>query len=455
VAGALEPFVERGERIAIEGFGFGPDRGTVRFTRIGGGFVEGIVADSEWTPSAITTVVPDSAALEREALDVITASGTELIATIHVLPHPSFNLSALTWIARNAYPGAPLGIALAAATFPTGSTLQTTLYAAGGAEPPAMTPDSGVYLARVIGGGATDFWIRQRDTSNQAISRVLPAPRAFAAATVATPYNSRFGGLAMYVIGGFDRAGVAQASVLGANVTPDSVSARFVFLEPLPAPRAGAIAVVRHGKIYVLGGVDASGTPQNTAFVGRIGLDGHIDGWYAAPSLSGPRAYGAGLARNEWVAALGGVADSVPVGGGTDPGIARLVTGDTAAVSLLTGFFTGAWVTRGAMLPEGRSQFAVLDLGPTVLAVGGVYASASSNAAETIAATVTNDSLGPFAGPVGTNKIADMPCLSANGGTLIGAAGVSWREADGTARGLVMGGLDLATQTRRSCAWGF
>jgi hypothetical protein len=107
------------------------------------------------------------------------------------------------------------------------------------------------------------------------------------------------------------------------------------------------------------------------------------------------------------------------------------------------------------MLPEGRSQFAVLDLGPTVLAVGGVYASASSNAAETIAATVTNDSLGPFAGPVGTNKIADMPCLSANGGTLIGAAGVSWREADGTARGLVMGGLDLATQTRRSCAWGF
>ena len=439
----------------IEGFGFGTDPGTVRFTRVGGGFVQGVVADSDWTATAITTAVPDSAALGREALDVFTATGTELIATLHVLPRATFSLTALTWVAREPYPGAPLGIALAAGTIPSGSTLRTTLYAAGGAEPPGMTPDSGVYVAGVLAGGATDFWIRQRDTTNTSITRVLPVPRAFAAAAIATPYNSRFAGMAMYVIGGVDRSGVAQASVLGANVTPDSVSARFVFLEPLPAPRAGAIAVVRRGRIYVIGGTDAAGRPQSSAFVGRIGLDGHIDGWYVAPSLPGPRAYGGGVARDEWVTAVGGVADSVPVGGGTDAGLSRLVTGDTAAVSLVTGFFTGGWGAAGSFLPEGRSQFALLDLGPTALVVGGMYASASTNGAETLAATVTDDAVSAFTGPVGTNTIAAQTCQSASAGTLIGPAGISWREADGTTRGLVVGGLDLATQSRRSCAWGF
>ena len=154
VAGAIEPFVEPGERVAIEGFGFGTDPGTVRFTRIGGGFVEGVVADSDWTPFAITTVVPDSAALGRQALDIITATGTEIISTIHVLARASFDPLTLTWVARETYPGAPLGIALTAATFPSGGDLQTTLYAAGGAEPPFTTPDSGVYIARVSAGGA-------------------------------------------------------------------------------------------------------------------------------------------------------------------------------------------------------------------------------------------------------------------------------------------------------------
>jgi hypothetical protein len=455
VAGAIEPFVARGERIVIEGFGFGSGPGTIRFTRIGGGFVQGTVVDSEWTETTITTTVPDSAALGREALDVFTAPGTELIATLHVLPRAGFNPATLTWVGREPYPGPTLGVAVASSTIPSGSTLRTTLYAAGGADPPALTPDSGVYVAGVLAGGATDFWIRQRDVTNTNTTRVLPVPRAFAAAAIATPYNSRFAGMAMYVIGGVDRAGVAQASVLGANVTPDSVSARFVFLEPLPAPRAGAIAVVRRGRIYVIGGTDAAGRPQSTVYVGRIGLDGHIDGWYVAPSLPGPRAYGGGVARDEWVTAVGGVADSVPPGGGTDAGLSRLVTGDTAAVSLVTGFFTGAWGAAGSFLPEGRSQFALLDLGPTALVVGGMYAGASTNAAETLAATVTDDSLRAFTGPVGTNKIADQTCQSAPAGTLIGPAGVTWREADGTTRGLVVGGLDLATQTRRSCAWGF
>jgi hypothetical protein len=189
--------------------------------------------------------------------------------------------------------------------------------------------------------------------------------------------------------------------------------------------------------------------------MGRIGADGHIDGWYEQPPLVGPRAYGAGIARAGRIVAIGGVADSVPPGGGLAGGTQRLVTGDTAAVSLLSGFFTGGWGAGAALLPEGRSQFALLDLDSVVLVVGGMYAGAAANTAETIRASVSGDSVGPFTGPVGSNRIADLMCLTETAGTLVGPAGITWREADGTPRGLVVGGLDLAAQGRRSCAWGF
>lgn len=466
VDGAIEPILTRGDRFVIEGFGFGADPGTgaVRFTRIGGGTVSVTPADSDWSGFTITITLPDSAAVGPGTLTVVTGTGRQLTATIHVLPRVTFDPDELAWAGRSLFPRAPAGLALTAAEFPAGNGLRVTLYAAGGAEPFStggelqMAPDSGVYVARAVagGGGAIEAWTRQRDTSDAQRSRVLPVPRAFAAAVVATRHNSRIPGNALYVIGGIDAAGRAQATVLGADVTADSVSRRFIFLEPLPVPLAGAIAAVRRGRIYVMGGTDVRGQPQRSVFVGRIGVDGHIDGWYEQPLLPAPRAYGGGLVRDGLVVAIGGVGDSVPPGGGFDAGTQRLVTGDTAAVSLVSGFFTGGWGTGPALLPEGRSQFALLDLGTTVLAVGGMYAGAATNSAETLAATVMGDSVGPFTGPVGTNRIADLSCIPLQpAGTLIGPAGVTWREPDGRYRGLVVGGIDLGTQVRRSCAWGF
>jgi len=455
--GAIEPIIARGERFVIEGFGFGTAPGKVRFPRVGGGTVDVTVADSDWTLFTIAAAVPDSAIAGRTSLTVVTAGGVSLTAVIHILPQPSFNPSTFTWTARTPYPGAPAGVALAAAEFPDATGLRATLYTAGGAEPMQMTPDSGVYVAHTIvaGAGSIGNWARQRDVTDATRSRVLPAPRAFAAAAVATRYNSRFSGNALYVIGGIDATGRARASVFNANVTADSVSGTFTLVEPLPTAVAGAIAVVRRGRIYVIGGTDMLGHPQQTVYMGRIGSDGHIDGWYAEPLLPGPRAYGSGLVRDGRAVTIGGVADSVPPGGGLDAGTSRLVTGDTAAVSLLSGFFIGAWGSGPTLLPVGRSQFALLDLGNTALAVGGMYAGASTNSAETLAATVSGDSVAPFAGPVGANRIADQMCLTQPAGTLVGPAGVVWRDTDGTPHGLVVGGLDLNTQTRRSCAWGF
>jgi hypothetical protein len=443
VDGAIEPLLLPGTSVVVEGFGFGDSQatGAVRFARIGGGTTPAPVA--AWTDRAIRLSVPDSAA--TGTLTVTSAAGRALTTTVRVLPHIAFDPATLTWQSRTAFPRAPVGVALTTGAEPVGAALSVVLYAAGGAEPLSgdsmMVPDSAVFVARAAAGGAIGPWSRPRD---------LPAPRAFAAAAFGNRYNSRFDGRALYVIGGTDSSGRARATVFQALATSDTTIGAFSLIEPLPAPRAAAIAVVRRGRIYVMGGVDSLKRPQSDVFVGRIGVDGQIDGWYTQPALPTPRAYGGGIVLEDRVAVFGGIQDSAALGGGLGSTPLRLAAADTARVSLASGFLSGAWAMAGAPLPEGRSQFVTLQLGDAVLIVGGLYAGAASNAAETLAAAIGADSLGGFAGPVGANSIA-----GAGGGTLIGPAGACWLDADGSWHGIVLGGIDLVTRLRRDGAWGF
>ena len=429
----------------------------MRFAKLGGGEVAAAIADSTaWSDAAIRVAVPDSAV--SGTLAVTTAGGRRVTAAVHVLPRVAFAPASLDWQARTAaaFPQAPVGVALAAAEFPAGSALATTLYAAGGAEPAVngadttVAPDSGVYVARAQTGGGLGAWVRQTDVADVTHSHALPAPRAFAAAVVATRYNSRFDGTALYILGGLDSAGVPQSTVFAADATADSVKSRFIPVEALPAPVAGAIAVVRRGRIYVIGGTDSTGHPRQTVFVGRIDPTGLIDGWYTAPALPGPRAYGGGVVLDDRAIAFGGVADSVAPGGGLGTNPSRLATSDTAATSLVSGFVTGPWGAGAALLPAGRSQFATLDVGNAVLLVGGMYTGAATNAAETLAAAVVGDSLAPFAAVTTASTIWGQ-----GGGTLVGPAGITWRDADGTRHGIVLGGMDLATHLRTAWVWGF
>jgi hypothetical protein len=442
VDGAIEPVLGRGSAFYLEGFGFGDTQGTVRLARSGGGTVAAAVAT--WSDRTIRATVPDSAV--SGTIVVTAAAGRQLSAQVHVLPHVTFDPSTLGWTARTAFPRAPVGVALAVGAVPGGSQATITLYAAGGAEPiggdSSVVPDSGVYVATVAPGGVVATWARQND------STVLPTPRAFAAAAYANRFNSRFDGGALYVIGGIDSSGRARPTVFVAPVSTTAVVGAFHPIEPLPAPVAGAIAVVRRGRIYVIGGTDSIGRPQTSVFVGRIGPQGDIDGWYVQPSLSAPRAYGGGLVLDDRAIAFGGVSDSVPPGGGLDSLQPRWASGDTAGVSLGSGFFSSGWAGAGAVLPAGRSQFATLALGDVALVVGGVYAGAP--AAECLAATITGDSLGAFTGPFGSPTIAGQ-----GGGTLVGPSGATWQDTDGSWHGIVLGGIDLATRLRRDAVWGF
>jgi hypothetical protein len=446
VDGAIEPLLVNRQAVVLEGFGFGDVQGSgaIQFARAGGGVVSALVVPGSWSDRTVQAIVPDEAV--SGGLTLTTGAGRTLSAVVHVLPQVAFDPATLAWQARTAFPRAPVGVALTAGSEPGSGGLNVVLYAAGGAETESGTgkisPDAAVFVARAAPGGAIGVWRQTRD---------LPAKRAFAAVAIANRYNSRYGRRALYVIGGVDDAGRARATVYRTLPDADTAVGAFTTIEPLPAPVAGAIAVVRRGRIYVMGGADSLGRPQTNVFVGRIGLDGHIDGWYTQPALPGPRAYGGGVVLDDRATVFGGISDSSEPGVGLDTLLPRLAAGDGAPVSLLSGFFTGTWTPDGPALPAARSQFATLSLGDVVLAVGGVYAGAGSNLAETIAATVfAGDSLGDFSGPVGTNSIAGL-----GGGTLLSAAGASWLDVDGTPHGLVLGGIDLVTRERRAGVWGF
>ena len=405
-----------------------------------------------WSDASIRVVVPATAG--SGPLTVHTGTGRSLSTTVHVVPRVPFDTAGFQWRALTPFPQSPVGVALAAAEFPSANGIATSLYAAGGAEvvggDSALRPDSGVYIAQVQANATLGSWVRQHDTTFVDSNRTLPVKLAFATAVLATRYNSRLNGAELIVIGGLDPTGRAQSVVYAATVTASRVTSRFIPIEPLPAPVAGALAVARRGRIYVFGGVDSTGRPQSGAYVGRVGLDGHIDGWFTAPPLTGSRAYGGAVVLDDRILAFGGVADSADPGGGLDATPPRLVTSDTATLSLVSGFFlASAWGAGPALLPQGRSQFAVLPVGTAVLAVGGVCDGGVACPNETLAAAMGPDTLGPF-DPAGGNTIA-----GSGGGTVAGASAASWRSADGAYHGLVLGGMNLATRLRVAGVWGF
>lgn len=452
VDGAIEPILTAGQTTVIEGFGFGSAPGTVTFAGTGGGTVAATVDSAGWSDEAIRAVVPATAG--TGTVTVHTVSGLSLGATVHVLPRVAFDTAGFTWQARTPFPQSPVGVALAGAEFPSGSGVSVSLYAAGGAEviggDSALLPDSGVYVATVQTGGTIGAWVRQHDTTFVDSNHTLPVRLAFAGAAVATRYNSRLNGTELIVIGGLDTAGNPQATVYAAFASGTAITSAFFPTAPLPAPVAGATVVTRRGRLYVFGGVDSAGRPQSAVYVARVGTDGRIDGWFTAPSLPAARAWGGGVILDDRVVDFGGMSDSADRGGGLDATPSRLVTSDTATVSLLSGFFLGSgWGPGPSLLPQGRSQFAVLPVGDAVLAVGGVCDGGIACPNETLAAPLGSDTLGLFH-PAGGNTIA-----GAGGGVVVGPAGVTWRSGDGSFHGLVLGGMNLTTRLRVAGVWGF
>lgn len=439
VSGAAFPIVASGDRITLEGIGFGPEQGTGAVVFRGSATISAPPESTLWSDTHIETVVPDG--VSAGAIGVMTDAGLLLELPLLVSSPPGFDPATLEWAGTQPLPVSASGVAAAAAQVFLGDELATfVVVLAGGTTADESTH---VYLGQVDATGGIQDW--------QSAS-TLPSQRTHAALVIATPHTTRRAtSPALYVAGGLSPEGQVLGTVIAASLTlPDGTIGEWVPVSALPEALAAPRATLTNGAIYVTGGTDASGTPRPVAFVARIRPDGALEGWFRGPAPQTSLAYHGSTHVSQALWVFGG-ADGLAPPLPTDTLELRREDAASTGLSSKSGYFiSDSWIHRGPTMPGGRSRFAAIRAGDFMLAVGGLYPGAAESMAETVAAAIGDSTLGSFAGPVGVNTIAGL-----GGGVLVGAIGVSWVDLAGRTGGLVIGGTDLGTGAPSPAVWRF
>lgn len=179
------------------------------------------------------------------------------------------------------------------------------------------------------------------------------------------------------VFGGYGTNGVRTANVARYDVATNTWSDTAV--PDLPAARAGAGAARGvGGRVYVIGGSDASGAAVSTVFV----LDPAANTWSNGPSMALPRQhFGCTLANDGFVWAIGG--DTTNASERLRTPICPLVTAQPENVSAFTGAgagfdvvvdgaapFTYQWRADGVNLVDGPTGSGSVVAGATTAQLG-------------------------------------------------------------------------------------
>ena len=176
--------------------------------------------------------------------------------------------------------------------------------------------------------------------------------------TGALPFTS---GSTLYLIGGETAAG-STASVVSTTASDDGNLAIWTTGPALPAPRSHAVVLNLSGVPYVIGGLDATGQPTQTVYVGTV-EQGTLTGWTEATNLALPVA----LSDAMGTSTAGGL---YLFGGRTADGLSDKVwlSSLDATTSKLTG-----WVEQTQLvLPEPRAEATAANTGAAVYLLGGV-----------------------------------------------------------------------------------
>ncbi len=176
--------------------------------------------------------------------------------------------------------------------------------------------------------------------------------------TSALVYTS---GSTLYLIGGETASG-ATASVISTDVSEDGNLSIWTDAPALPSPRSHATVLNLAGVPYVIGGLDASGQPTQTVYVGTID-QGNLTGWTESADLALPVA----LSDAVGTSTAGGL---YLFGGRTADGLSDKVW--LNALDATTAKL-GTWVEQTQLvLPEPRAEATIANTGASVYILGGV-----------------------------------------------------------------------------------
>ena len=411
-------------------------------------------ANSDWQDVFIVGVVPGTLSSSTTyKVTVTTPSGTSAGLNFLVAGAVSFSPSTIQWTATSSLPVAQQGFSTVIA--PVASS--NFIYVLGGNTAASSTPNGKasnsdtVLLNQVVastGALANASW---------SATAALPDKRGFAAAVSATPFNSIVAGNgALYVLGGLDGSGAASSTVYFAPLTADGTIAAsgtpgaWAATTPLPQALFASSAVIFHGRIYVAGGNDATGTPVAKVYSSKIAADGTLGPWQTLADLPTPLAYHQLVASGGYLYVLGGTTAAVdPVSNAQSASTQGAIY--LQPINIRDGALANAsWTTNGVAMGKAREKFTAVAAGSYLLVSGGLYSGASTGSSEQSYAAINSDgSIGSFNGATGSHTITG----STSGYNFFNHSAAFFVDTAGSPHVLVLGGEDTASGAPHAGVW--
>lgn len=375
---------------------------------------------SGWTSVYIKSIVPGSGltAGTTYKVTVTTPGGTSNAVNFLVTASVALSPSTISWGSTSALPAAiqgfPTLIAPISVTSGGVTTTTTYVYTLGGNTGASGTIGAKsanvatVYSNTIHDGtnGTTAGTLAAASWTTEA--NALPGARGFAAGALANGFNSKVSSSGVvYVLGGLDATGTATSTVYYASLSSTGAVGTWGTTSALPQARYAFGAAVFRGRLYVAGGNDGADTPSATVYSAPINADGTLGAWSTSlPSLPAPVAYHQLVITGGTLYVLGGTSTVV------DPTSASQSGGAVNAVYYNSinpdGTLAGAsWTANPASMIKAVEKNTVVAIGSYVLASGGLYAGASTGSTEESYSTQStiDASLGSFQGATGSQTI--------------------------------------------------
>lgn len=445
VNSATKPSGITGSTVIIEGDAFGDIRGegNVYFSNgVGGTIAAAVENEDDWTNTFIVTTVPNGAA--SGDLMVQTATGQSRSLTFKITQNATFSPSAIGWTETTALPNAVSGhSALYIPTEEDGVSSNFVCVTGGIDDQDSILDD--VIVSTIQPDGQLSTW---------STVSPLPQPRAFHAAVVATPMNSKVSGSGfIYVLGGVGEVGADPVTtVYRGELDQSGYAGSWVSVQSLPVPLQSCRAVIFRSTIYVAGGSTNGNVPVSSVYKADIDSLGLLEEWQIATALPYAISYHGFTTFGGYLHLFGGDAGTV------DPNDANYSNNETKLaeifymkIDLRTGnLATAAWSTNSSAMVKAVSKHTVVVAGGYAFATGGLYSGAGSGSSENKYAQFYSDgSLSSFHGATGSNTIESL-----GGGNLFNHAAISYVDAEGVAHVMILGGDDVNSPgSRHAGVW--
>ncbi len=440
INGATKPSGQVGSTVLLEGDAFGDIRGAGRvlFSDGAGSQVEAVIeSPSDWVNTFVVTAVPSGAASGPVVIE--TATGVSDSIEFRVTSAAIFSPSTIAWTQTTPLPNSLQG--LSAVHVPVGNAIsENVVYVLGGADG-SVAPVSDVWYGVIDVSGHINTWVG---------TGFLPAPRAFATAVAATPFNSRVDTTVagyIYLLGGIElqNDSIPVSTVLRGTVNLDKTISNWHSVASLPMPLHSSGAAIFRGWLYLMGGATDGHQPVSEVWRAEIDSAGNLSAWESQPSLATERSYfGAGIFANFLYVVGGETAISEPAGGDYTDNSTKLASILYNRLDVRTRQLSfPTWTENGSELIKAVCKHTAVIAGGNILVSAGLYNGAKTGSTEHQYAQIMNDGeVASFNGATGSSTI-----LASGGKSLFNHAAISYVDAAGVAHIMILAGNDVNSPT--------